>query len=382
MPLRRETALNRARRELAERNGHAAAPRPVLASPGPPAPPRAISRRAADIEVRPVDWLWPGRVPRGMLTLLDGDPGLGKSSIVIDLAARITRGWAMPPDGGPGPAAPPAAVVILNAEDSPEHTIRPRLDAAEADASRVHLLEAIAFGDDQRPPSMPCDLATLEGLVKETGATLVTLDPLMAYLGEEVNAHRDQDIRRALHQLKGLAERTGAAVVVVRHLNKLAGGAALYRGGGSIGIIGAARSALVVGRDPQDPDRRILAVNKCNVARAARSIAYTIESSGAVGRIGWGDECDLTPDDILAAPERPRGEATGEAEQFLRDLLTAGPMPKSDIEQAAAAAGIRDGTLRRAKDRLGVLSSKIGFFGPWGWQLPANPAEGANNRGS
>ncbi|HEY1378991.1 MAG TPA: AAA family ATPase [Gemmataceae bacterium] len=387
---RRLTALDRARRELADRNGHTAGWRadqlgdahegPPPAPP-PPAGPRAVARCAAAIEARPVDWLWPGRVPRGMLTLLDGDPGLGKSSVVADLAARVTRGWAMPPAGGAA-TRPPAAAILLNAEDSPEHTIRPRLEAAGADLDRVHVLEAITDATGERPPSLPWDVASVEALVRETGAGLIGVDPLMAYLGAEVNAHRDQDVRRALYELKRLAERTGAAVLVVRHLNKFTGGPALYRGGGSIGIIGAARSALVVGRDPGDPARRVLAVNKCNIAAPARGIAYTIEAAGGVGRIGWGEECDLSADDILAVPERPRGEATGEAERFLRELLAGGPVPAAEAERQAAAAGISDVTLRRAKKRLGVIAGKAGFVGPWAWRLPADPAEGAQAPGS
>lgn len=212
-------------------------------------------------------WLWKKYVPLGALTIIDGDPGLGKSTITVDLAARVSKGWRMPPLNGATDLAGPADVLILSAEDVPEQTIRPRLDAAGADLDRIHIVDATAVGEqDERPPILPADVDLVEELAQQRGVKLITVDPFMAYLDGELNAHKDQDVRRCLHRLKMLAEKTGAAVLLVRHLNKLNGGPALYRGGGSIGIAGAARSALLVGRNPAASNQLVLAAAKCNLA--------------------------------------------------------------------------------------------------------------------
>jgi len=235
----------------------------------PPAEPVPVVRCLADVEARPVAWVWERWIPRGALTILDGDPGLGKSTLMMDLAARITRGWGMPP-AGDGAGGEPAGVLLLTAEDALDVTVRPRLDAAGADPARVHALEAVKTGDDERPPVLPWDLALVESLIAYKGVRLIVADPIMAYLDGQLDAHRDQDVRRLLHQLMLLADRTGTAIVLVRHLNTLTGPPALYRGGGSIGIIGAVRSALLVGRHPSEAHHYVLASNKCNLAARPR----------------------------------------------------------------------------------------------------------------
>ena len=189
-------------------------------------------------------WLWPGRIPFGKITVLDGDPGTGKSLITIDLAARASRGLAMPDDtrsdlGGP------CGVLFLSAEDDPADTIRPRLDAANADVARVRILTGVRVRNGQRMPTV-LDLHAIEVAVAETAAKFVVIDPLMAHLAA-TDSHRDQDVRGVLAPLAALAARHGVALLVVRHLNKSGRGHPLYRGGGSIGIVGAARSALLVG---------------------------------------------------------------------------------------------------------------------------------------
>src|SRR5262249_54092690 len=147
---------------------------------------------------------------------------------------------------------------------------------------------------------------------------------------------------------------------------------AIYRGGGSIGIIGAARSAMVVGHDPEDPKRLVLAMNKINIAPKPRSLIYSLEEGDDVARIGWGEECELTADEELAQPAQQRAsKAVKEAEDFLTDMLTSGPATAKQIEAKAAAKGIKDSTLQRAKKKLGVESFKAGFSGAsWSWRLP------------
>jgi RecA-family ATPase len=194
-------------------------------------------------------------------------PGLGKSVRTLDLAARLTRGLAMPwEERQPGEEREPAGVVLLTAEDGLTDTVRPRLDAAGADVARVLALDGIPEEGGARLSVLPQDAIFIRHAVERMKARLVVMDPITAHLGGNTNTHRDQDVRRALYPLAVLAERTGAAVVAVRHLNKAAGTNPLYRGGGSIGIIGAGRSGLLLAKDPDNPDRRVLASTKCNLA--------------------------------------------------------------------------------------------------------------------
>jgi hypothetical protein len=275
------------------------------------------------------------------------------------------------PDGTPCAAA---GVVVLNAEDGLADTILPRLLAAGSDPARVLALNTVPHGDADRVPSLPNDLGYLRTCVRQVKAKLVIVDPIMAFLGGEVNAHRDQDCRRALHPLAAMAEETGAAVLVVRHLNKLTGGNPLYRGGGSIGIIGAARSGLLVAKDPDNPDRRILASTKCHLARLPPSLAYdlTPADEGAL-RVGWMGESPHTAETLLATPRDDEDrDAVGEAVEVLRSILEGGPVPSGDVKKEARRAGIADRTLHRAKSVLGVRSRKAGFTGKgaWQWSLP------------
>lgn len=240
---------------------------------------RYRSTRLADVVAERVEWLWPGRMPRGKLVVLDGDPSVGKSTLALDLAARITTGHPMP--GEDLAMVPPSAVVLMAAEDGLADTIRPRLDAAGADCTRVHHLDAVPTVDDEgtvreRPPVIPGDVEAIEALVVATGAVLVIVDVLMAYLSGRSDSHRDQDVRGALAPLVAVAERTGATIVVLRHLTKSPGGAAIYRGGGSIGIVGAARSALLAAVDPDDDTgtRRVLAAIKCNLGPLSAAMGY------------------------------------------------------------------------------------------------------------
>jgi hypothetical protein len=320
-----------------------------------------------------VSWLWPGRIPYGKLTILDGDPGLGKSVLTLTLAALVTRGWSMPfEDREPGVDRDPAGVVLLSAEDGLDDTIRPRLDAAGADVERVLALDRIPEGAAFRLPVLPQDAIFIKEAVRRVEAKLVIIDPLTAFLGGDTNTHRDQDVRRALYPLYLLAQQTGAAFVVVRHLNKAAGTNPLYRGGGSIGIIGAARSGLLVAKDPDNPDRRILASTKCNLAKLPPSLAFDLSQAenGAL-RIGWIGESVHTAESLLAAPRDDEDKsAVQEAVEVLRAILENGPVPCEQVKKDARKAGVFNRTLYRAKDLLQVKSKRLDFGGPWRWYLP------------
>ena len=202
-----------------------------------------VGQLLSEISPEEIEWLWPGRLPLGKLAVLDGDPGLGKSVVTLDLAARVSTGLELPY----GERGEPAGAVLLSAEDGLADTIRPRLDAAGADTERIVALSTVATGTKaERLISLTQDLNAIEGAIERVGAVLVVVDPLMAFRPEGTDSYKDQAVRRALAPLAVLAESTRAPVLIVRHPTKAAGGNTLYRGGGSIGIIGAAPAGLVV----------------------------------------------------------------------------------------------------------------------------------------
>ena len=327
----------------------------------------------SEVEPERVGWLWPGRLPLGKLTVLDGDPGLGKSAMSLDVAARVSAGLELPD----GRRCEPAGVVLLSAEDGLADTIKPRLDAAGADTQRVVSLSTVPDGKTERSLSIPEDLPAVERAIRRVDASLVVVDPIMAFLSSNTNSHKDQDVRRALAPLAKLAERTGAAILIVRHLNKASGGNTLYRGGGSIGIIGAARSGLVVAEDPEDAERRILAQNKQNLCKPAASLVFTLETApNGAARVLWCGQSELNASQILRAPpDEEEKTALSEAKEFLLSELSSGPMAARQVKKNAVEADVSERTLKRAKAALGVTSTKEAD-GSWTWSLPAKGAKG------
>lgn len=322
----------------------------------------------ADVEPQFIEWLSVGRLARGKTTILDGDPGLGKSTVALDWAARITRGEPLPD----GPKMPPRGVVMLSAEDDPADTIRPRADVAGADVSKILILTERADGSLL---SIPNDLDLIEAAIRRVDAALLIIDPLMAFISGDVNANRDQDIRRAMAPVRTMAERTGVAVLVIRHLTKGGGENAVYRGGGSIGIIGAARFGLIVGADPEDTDRALIASSKCNLARKPDTLAYRLQSvTGTdVARVAWDGTSTVTATGLLAAAEsHDDGDDRDEVRSWLRDFLSLGPKPADETLREGRRAGFGEKSIRRAKTAIGVRSTKSGFgqAGKWSWSLP------------
>ncbi len=323
-------------------------------------------RCAADIEPESVEWLWRDRIPRGKITMFDGEPGLGKSTVVsADLAARVSTGAAMPGeeetfDGVPG------NVLLLSGEDDAASTIVPRLLAHGADMPRVQVIrpDAVTLAEPDK----------IEQLIVEHAAVLLGIDPVMGFFGK-VDSHKDQEIRRLLMPLASVAERTNCAIVCVRHLNKISGASAIHRGGGSIGISGAARSVLLVAKNPDCEDQRILASVKSNLGPPPTALVYTIVSDTihGCGRVVWCGESTLTADALVAPPKVEKEDDTsalGEACRVLHELLADGvPRPSKEVIAEALAAGVATKTLRRAKDRLQVRATKSGVGG-WSWSLP------------
>jgi hypothetical protein len=335
----------------------------------------------ADVERQQVRWLWDRRIPLGKVAILDGDPGQGKSTLTLTIAAKVTTGSPFPDGAQPEVGT----VIILSAEDDEADTIRPRLEAAGADLGRCFVAPSVHRADEPpRPPELPGDLAWLELQIRAARASLVIIDPLMAYLDATVDSHRDQDVRRVMAGLKRVAESTGAAVLVVRHLNKGLG-AALYRGSGSIGIVGAARAGLLVADDPQDPGRHVLALTKSNLAAMPDGLAYRIveDELYGVARVVWDGATTQTATDLLRPADPDDAPAQAEAEQVILELLKEmdGKAPAKWMERQAADAGVAKTTLHRARKALGVVTRREGF-GPkshFVWSIDAGPPQHENN---
>ena len=342
-----------------------------------------VMRCMADVEPGKVQWLWPDRIAIGKQTLIGGEPGLGKSQITAALAAAVTTGGVWPCSEG---RAPVGSVIILSAEDDASDTIRPRLDAAGADVHGVHLISSVGQNDGKgrRTFNLQADLALLEGAIKRLGdVRLVIIDPVSSYLGK-TDSHKNADVRGILEPLSDMASRLRVAVVSVTHFSKGAQ-SAVNSFIGSIAFIAAARAAYIVTRDPDsdDPARRLFAQVKNNLAVDCGGLAFRVEQrivrqDIVASAIIWESErISRTADEILAA-SREGGQKTerSEAEEFLRDILSSGALPATEIEAEAKEAGIAPRTLRRARKALSIKPFRkaeagdgLGRSGRWYWSL-------------
>lgn len=350
---------------------------------------KLVVRCMADVEPEKIEWLWPGRIAIGKQTLIGGEPGLGKSQITTALAATVTNGGTWPCGEG---KAPLGNVIILSAEDDAGDTIRPRLDAAGADVTRVHQISAVqGNGKGRRTFNLQADLALLEDEIKSIGdVRLVIIDPVSSYLGK-TDSHKNAEVRGTLEPLGDMASRLRVAVISVTHFSKGAGQSAVNSFIGSIAFIAAARAAFIVTRDPDndDPARRLFVQAKNNLAIDSGGLACRVEQR-IVGQdivasaIIWESErISRTADEILAASrgnsERPE---RSEAEDFLRDVLSGGPQLATEIKSQATAACLAWRTVNRAKHDLGVTATAKADPSPepgkpprvqWWWSLPIEP---------
>jgi AAA domain-containing protein len=337
----------------------------------------------ADVEPEEVSWLWPGYIPLGKLTVVEGDPGLGKSTLTLAIAAAVSGGAPLP---GMGELAEPSDVVLVTYEDGLADTLRPRLDAAGADVTRVHAIQGVDQGEAiERLVQFPIDAPGVFEFVREIGAQLVVIDPLSASLSGETDSYKDQDIRRVLAPMARFAEETGAAVIVVRHLTKSSSGRAIVAGGGSIGIAAAARSVLAVHQDPDapdDPSARVLAVVKCSLAMRAPSLSFrlTADPRQAV-RVAWTGESKHSADGLSALRlEQSEGGSDREIDTWLRSELEGDPVDRKEVFRRASESGFSSRSTERAANRLGVHRSQSGFGKEKRslWSLRSIPANHAN----
>lgn len=339
-----------------------------------------IVTMGTEIEVERSQWLWPGYIPAGKITVLAGDPGMGKSTIALDIVARISRGSHLPSGG----RSVSGTCIVASAEDAPEDTIIPRLIIAGANLDRVGLVREVRLMDDEiRFLSLPRDLQKLRDTLISRGARLMIIDPFNSFMEKGTDTYKDQDVRMVLSPLEAMAEETGAAIVIVAHLNKKEDASTLYRVGGSIGFIGAARSVLAVTHTPKE-NIKVLYSLKSNLAKRPPSLSYEtrqhtktrteekqwlgeekVTSSG----IRWRGEVDFDPMQS-GAGFSDEAKAENEAEGFLRQALVDGEVATDDIYTEARRAGISKTQINRVKTQLGVKSRKR-RDGSWTWSLPS-----------
>jgi hypothetical protein len=330
--------------------------------------------RVDEVEAELVDWLWENRLARGKLTLLGSLPGLGKSQIAVDVAARMTRQAHWPN----GPRAPVGCSIFICSEDDIGDTIRPRLEAAGADLTMVHVLLSTFTKDGKRKTfNLQNDLDVLARACARVGnVALVCFDALTSYMGKIDNASTT-DVRAVLEPVGDFAKELGVAVLGITHPPKAHQANALHSFTGSLAYVAAARFVFCV-TEEVGTDRKLLLSAKNNLGPLPPGIGYTIGtqlvSNGIIApHVIWDDApVDMTANEALAAASAALkdGGAVERAKDFLRGLLASGPVDANEGEEAAKAHGISARTLDRARSALGVKANKDGYQGAWCWKLP------------
>ena len=317
----------------------------VLKEPSKPETVKII--RMSDVELTPVEWLWKPYLPFGKLSVLQGNPGEGKTYFAMHLAAACTNGKLLPNME----RMEPFNVIYQTAEDGLGDTVKPRLIEAGADLNRVLVI-------DDSDVQLTLSDERIEKAIVENNARLVIIDPIQAYLGADVDMNRANEVRPIFMRLGQVAQRTGCAILLIGHLNKAAGMQSLQRGLGSIDIAAAVRSVMFIGKLKHDPTMRILTHEKSSLAPPGASLAFSL---GDEGGFRWVGEYDITADEMLSGIEPQRETKTQQAKDLICALLAGGKQVLSeDIDKAALERGIPGRTVRDAKRELGdALKSKI-----------------------
>ena len=315
------------------------------------------------VEIEKIDWLLYPFIPFGKVTIVQGDPGEGKTTMVLQIIAKLTKGEAVLPSGSDEPALEektmdlePVNVIYQTAEDGLGDTIKPRLLSAGADCSRVMVID----DNDQALTMMD---ARLEEAIIKTKARLVVLDPIQGFLGAAVDMHRANEIRPLMKRVAVLAEKYHCAIILIGHMNKNSNGKSSYRGLGSIDFQAAARSVLIVGRIKDEPEIRVVCHVKSSLAPEGKSIAFRLDKDTGFEWIG---EYDISADDLLSGDNR--GQKIHEAKEFLKEILVSGSVAQTKVAEEAESRGIKKKTLWNAKKELEIESVKIG--NQWFWMLP------------
>jgi len=323
--------------------------------------PEALIVTMDQIKAEKVDWLWTNRIPLGRLTLIDGDPGVGKSWFSLTVASAVTRGDELP--FGQKPTGP-ANVLLMSCEDGYSDTERPRLDELGADVSRI----AIPNPSRGLPTTM-LNASFIEQAVKLQGPALVIIDPIVAFAGRK-NTDRANEVRELLSPLMDIAQRHALACLIIRHFTKQVDAKAMYRGGGSVDFMAACRSAFIIVESEQEPGMRVLAQDKNTLGPKSPSLSFYIDDSG----FRWGKQVEADEEELLAASRTDnRKKEKGQldlARQFLLETLAKGPMASTEIFTKAEEAGISTPTVWRAKKvEPGIKATKGRGTGQWFWRL-------------
>jgi archaellum biogenesis ATPase FlaH len=312
-----------------------------------------------ELEVRDVDWLWYPYIPYGKITLVQGDPGDGKSTFVLSLAALLTSGRSLPFSDE---VLEPMNVIYQNTEDDAEDTVMPRFLRAGGCPERISFIredeQALTFSDER-----------IVQAIKQVNAKVLILDPLSSYIGGDVSLNMANEVRAQFNPLIRAAKETGCAIIVVGHINKMTSTKALYRTVGSIDVVGAARSALLIARSEKErPNERIMAVQKSNLAPTGQAIVFSVSNG-----VEWLEQVERSADDILGGFSGPVGRPNAkqqEAKDMLCALLRDGPKAALEVRQRMRECNIGSRTTESAKAALGVKSIKQGDA--WFWALPAS----------
>lgn len=326
------------------------------------------------VKVEQIEWLLYPFIPFGKVTIIQGDPGEGKTTMVLQIIVKLTRGEPILLNKKSQKEArqdseenlkqevlsqdnpiQPVNVIYQTAEDGLGDTIKPRLLAAGADCSRVLVI------DDREQPLTMVDVR-LEEAIMQTKARMVVLDPIQGFLGTDVDMHRANEIRPLMKRMAVLAEKYHCAIILIGHMNKNSNGKSSYRGLGSIDFQAAARSVLIVGRLKDKPETRVMCHVKSSLAPEGKSVAFRLDKETGFQWIG---EYDISADDLLSGDAR--GQKSRIAKEFLLDILADGGMAQKKIEEEASKQGIKKKTLRNAKQELEIDSVKRG--NQWFWIL-------------
>jgi hypothetical protein len=331
------------------------------------------------VAIERIYWLLIDRMPFGEFISVEGDGGIGKTTSMLDIVARLSAGRPMPD----GTTHSPANVIVI-AEEDRRSILKARLIAAGAELSRIHLVSSV--DEDEHFFTLPTDARALLAAVTRIGARAVVVDALFNHFDDDINAHKAQDVRRALRPLIEVAHESGAAITGIRHWAKTRGSAA-ERGMGSIDMRNLARSVISVAPHPSEEGRYVAAVSKSNLGSPTNALSYRLVSTTVTGdgesvdvaKVEWGDEVAISANELanVSLPTAEEGAKIDVAGEWVHDFLSAGPRPSAEVYEAGLAADIPRATLARAATRIGVRKERSGFPSRSTWSLKSQSTHSA-----